>query len=59
MYDAAVHYDLSRLNSALAGVSVDVTAKNLLDKDYISTCDGFWCYYGDERSVIAGVNYKW
>lgn len=59
VYDAAVHYDLSRLNSALAGVSVDVTAKNLFDKDYISTCDGFWCYYGDERNVVAAVNYKW
>lgn len=59
VYDASVHYDLSRLNPALAGVSVDVTAKNIFDKDYVSTCDGFWCYYGDERNVVAAVNYKW
>ena len=59
VYDAAVHYDLSRINPLLAGVSVDVTAKNLFNKDYLSTCDGTWCYYGDERNVVAAVNYKW
>jgi iron complex outermembrane receptor protein len=59
VYDAAVHYDLSRMNPALAGVSVEVTAKNLFNKDYLSTCDGTWCYYGDERNVVAAVNYKW
>jgi iron complex outermembrane recepter protein len=59
VYDAAVHYDLSRVNPALAGVSVEVTAKNLFNKDYLSTCDGTWCYYGDERNVVAAVNYKW
>ncbi|WP_397451016.1 TonB-dependent siderophore receptor [Pseudomonas sp. NA-150] len=59
IYDAAVHYDLSRLSNSLAGVSVAVNANNLFNKDYISTCDGFWCYYGDERNVLASVNYKW
>ncbi|TVT92942.1 TonB-dependent siderophore receptor [Pseudomonas sp. RGB] len=59
VYDAAVHYDLSRINPVLAGVSVDVTAKNIFNKDYLSTCDGAWCYYGDERNVVAAVNYKW
>ncbi|NWD72345.1 TonB-dependent siderophore receptor [Pseudomonas gingeri] len=59
VYDAAVHYDLSRLSSSLAGASVEVNAKNLFNKDYLSTCDGTWCYYGDQRSVVAAVNYKW
>ncbi|MFJ2367541.1 TonB-dependent siderophore receptor [Pseudomonas sp. NPDC087697] len=59
VYDAAVHYDLSRVSPALAGVSVEVTARNLFNKDYLSTCDGTWCYYGDERNVVAAVNYKW
>jgi len=38
---------------------VEVNAKNLFNKDYLSTCDGTWCYYGDQRSVVAAVNYKW
>jgi len=59
LYDAAVHYDLSRLSNSFKGVSVAVNANNLFNKDYLSTCDGTWCYYGDERNVLASVNYKW
>ncbi|WXL26340.1 TonB-dependent siderophore receptor [Ectopseudomonas mendocina] len=59
VYDASVHYDLGRLNSSLKGASVAVDAKNIFNKDYLSTCDGFYCYYGDERNVVASVNYKW
>lgn len=59
VYDASLHYDLSRLNSSLQGVSVAVDGKNLLNKEYLSTCDGYWCYYGDERNVVASLNYKW
>ena len=59
VYDAAVHYDLGRLNNSLKGVSVAVNANNVFDKEYLSTCDGFYCYYGDRRNVLASVNYKW
>ncbi|RZI64088.1 MAG: TonB-dependent receptor, partial [Pseudomonas sp.] len=59
VYDAAVHYDLGRMNNALKGVSVSVNANNVFDKEYISTCDGFYCYYGDRRTVLASVDYKW
>ncbi|MHC8405407.1 TonB-dependent siderophore receptor [Pseudomonas sp. TMB3-21] len=59
VYDAAVHYDLGRLDNSLKGASVALNATNLLDKDYISTCDGFYCYYGDQRSVVASATYKW
>jgi iron complex outermembrane receptor protein len=58
VYDAAVHYDLGRANNSLKGVTLAVEAKNLLNKDYLSNCDGYWCYYGDERNVVASVNYK-
>ncbi len=57
VYDAAVHYDLSRLDSSMKGLSVAVEAKNLFNKDYLANCDGFWCYYGDQRNVVASVNY--
>jgi iron complex outermembrane receptor protein len=59
VYDASAHYDLGRLNNSLKGVSVAVDAKNIFNKDYLSTCDGYWCYYGDQRNVVASVNYKW
>ncbi|BAN49057.1 TonB-dependent siderophore receptor [Metapseudomonas resinovorans] len=58
VYDASVHYDLGRLDASMRGLSVAVDAKNLFNKEYLSTCDGYWCYYGDERNVVASVNYK-
>lgn len=59
VFDASVHYDLGRLDNSLKGASVAVNATNLFDKDYISTCDGFYCYYDDQRSVVASATYKW
>jgi iron complex outermembrane receptor protein len=59
VYDAAVHYDLGVLGSTFKGTTLAVNANNVFDKEYISTCDGFYCYYGDRRSVLASVNYKW
>jgi iron complex outermembrane receptor protein len=59
VYDASLHYDLGYLDHSLDGLTVAVDAKNIFNKDYLSTCDGFWCYYGDERNVVASVNYKW
>ncbi|WP_248795287.1 TonB-dependent siderophore receptor [Pseudomonas sp. MWU13-2105] len=59
IYDASLHYDLGRLHQSLKGAALAVDAKNLFNKDYLATCDGYWCYYGDERSVVASVNYKW
>ncbi|MCM8911571.1 TonB-dependent siderophore receptor [Pseudomonas inefficax] len=58
VYDASVHYDLGRLDSSMKGLTVAVEAKNLFNKDYLANCDGYWCYYGDERNVVASVNYK-
>ncbi|WP_095137453.1 TonB-dependent siderophore receptor [Pseudomonas sp. Irchel s3a10] len=59
VFDASVHYDLGRLDNSLKGASLAVNATNLFDKDYISTCDGYYCYYGDQRSVVASATYKW
>jgi len=59
VFDAAVHYDLGRLDNSLKGASLALNATNLFDKDYISTCDSYNCYYGDQRSVVASATYKW
>ena len=59
VYDAAVHYDLGKVSKTLKGATVSVNANNVFDKEYLSTCDGFYCYYGDRRNVMASVDYKW
>ncbi|MBS4087808.1 TonB-dependent siderophore receptor [Pseudomonas rustica] len=59
VFDATVHYDLGRLDNSLKGASLALNATNLFDKDYISTCDSYNCYYGDQRSVVASATYKW
>ena len=59
VFDGAVHYDLGRLDNSLKGASVKVNATNLFNKDYLSTCDGNYCYFGDQRSVVASATYQW
>jgi iron complex outermembrane receptor protein len=59
VFDGAVHYDLGRLDNSLKGASVKVNATNLFNKDYLSTCDGSYCYFGDQRSVVASATYQW
>ena len=59
VYDAAVHYDLGNVSKTLKGATVSVNANNVFDKQYLSTCDGFYCYYGDRRTIMASVDYKW
>lgn len=59
IFDGAVHYDLGRLDNSLKGASVKLNATNLFNKDYLSTCDGNYCYFGDQRSVVASATYQW
>jgi iron complex outermembrane receptor protein len=59
VFDASAHYDLGALSGKLKGASLGLAAKNVFNKDYISTCDGYYCYYGDQRSVVASATYKW
>jgi len=59
VFDGALHYDLGRLDNSLKGASVKLNATNLFDKQYISTCDASYCYYGDQRSVVASATYQW
>ena len=36
-----------------------VNARNLTNKEYLSNCNDAECYYGETRSVIGTVNYRW
>jgi outer membrane receptor for ferric coprogen and ferric-rhodotorulic acid len=50
---------LAQPGVGLKGASVKLNATNLFNKDYLSTCDGNYCYFGDQRSVVASATYQW
>lgn len=31
---------------------------NLADREYVASCD-YWCYYGEARSVVGSIRYRW
>ncbi len=57
LYDASVSYDFSEVG--LKGTSVRVNANNLTDEKYVASCGNLnFCYYGEERNVMATVIQK-
>jgi iron complex outermembrane receptor protein len=53
LLDAALRYKVGSLQLA-------INAKNLLDKEYMSTCFALSsCYYGQVRTVIGTLTYNW
>lgn len=56
--DATIEYDFGVNSPALRGLSLAVSAKNLLDKKYVSSCT-YACFYGDRRAVYGTLSYKW
>jgi iron complex outermembrane recepter protein len=60
LFDASIRYDLSRLGDNFNGLSLQVNARNLEDKRYVATCGSLAsCFYGEGRSVIGTVAYRW
>ncbi|MDC8756950.1 TonB-dependent siderophore receptor [Janthinobacterium fluminis] len=60
LLDAALRYDLGAVRSAWRGLSVSVTAKNLLDKYHVASCfSSNACSYGEKRNVVLRVGYIW
>ncbi|MDP4027129.1 TonB-dependent siderophore receptor [Methylobacterium sp. NEAU 140] len=60
LFDATIRYDLVRLNPAWAGATFALNATNLADKVYVATCDTrASCYYGNPRTVLATLSYRW
>jgi iron complex outermembrane receptor protein len=54
LVDAALGYQFNK------HWSVDVNAKNLFDKEYVSGCnDAGRCYWGDSRTMLGTVTYNW
>ena len=53
LFDAATHYDIANWRLAL-------NASNLFNKEYLAYCNnGFLCYWGATRNVMASATYKW
>jgi iron complex outermembrane receptor protein len=60
LVDAAMRYDFGRTTPRLKGVEASITASNLFDKTYVSTCSDLNnCYYGNARTVIGTLAYRW
>ncbi|TDV43235.1 iron complex outermembrane receptor protein [Pseudomonas graminis] len=54
LVDALVGYDIDK------HWSLDVNAKNLFDKEYVSGCNNAGrCYWGEERTVLGTVAFRW
>lgn len=57
LVDATIGYDLSQLG--VKGVETRLNVSNLLDKDYVASCNSLeYCYFGAERGVTASVHYR-
>lgn len=60
LVDASLRYDFGKLNKDLDGLRLQVTATNLLNREYVSYCQGpLLCYYGQGRTVNATMKYRW
>ena len=49
------------INNTLDSVRKTVNSKknnNLTDEEYVASCE-YWCYYGESRSIIGSVKYRW
>ncbi len=60
LLDAALRYDLGVKNPSLKGLQATLNVTNLLDTEYYSSCSSeYYCQYGNGRTVLAGLRYKW
>ncbi|OCQ41251.1 ligand-gated channel [Aeromonas veronii] len=52
VWDAMIGYDFAKNWRAQLNVN------NLLGETYVASCD-YYCYYGEPRSVVGSINYRW
>lgn len=53
LIDAVIGYEINENWRAQLNVN------NLLDDEVIASCDGYYCYYGEPRSLIGNLSYRW
>lgn len=60
LFDAAIRYDLGKLNSALQGARVSLNVTNLEDKTYVAKAEtATSANFGLGRVVSLGLSYEW
>jgi iron complex outermembrane receptor protein len=59
LYDAMVSYDLGALTPSLEGATWTLNARNLLDEDYVNCVAADGCRFGDPRTIVGSVSYRW
>lgn len=57
--DLAVRYDLGRLNPNLTGVSAALNVTNLTDEIYFTCVKDDYCNYGEGRTVLGTLKFRW
>jgi iron complex outermembrane recepter protein len=55
--DAALRYDLGKLNPSMEGVKFQINATNLLN-EVNQVCTTGFCYYDEGRKIISSVRYR-
>lgn len=56
--DASLSYDFGKRTPQLDGLSLAISATNLADRRERVCTDGY-CYYGQGRTVLGSLKYKW
>lgn len=60
LFDATLSYDVAQAMGAENGVTLQLSANNLTDREYLSTCiSALGCYWGEGRTVTGSVSYNW
>lgn len=59
LFDAAIRYDLSGVDSSLSGLKLALNVNNLFDKEYYVSCSSTSCNEGYGRTVLGTVSYRW
>ncbi|MCO7564137.1 TonB-dependent siderophore receptor [Pseudomonas sp. S 311-6] len=60
LFDASLHYDLGKADGRLDGADLRLSANNLFDKRYVAFCqNALQCYYGQRRTLLATLTYRW
>jgi iron complex outermembrane recepter protein len=56
--DAVATYDFGKQRPDLAGLSASLSVKNIFDKR-LEVCTDGYCYFGQGRTVLGSLKYKW
>lgn len=52
LFDASLHYEKNNYRASL-------NVQNIADKEYLASCGTFGCYYGNGRTVMGKLTYRW